>query len=579
MLHRTFVALALLLGLLAGFGTEAAFAKGPCETIIKACKAAGFQANGGSAGNGVNADCVSPILKGQGGKANLPTIGQDVIEQCKQKRSSSKVAKAVVPPEGSPAAGAMPVAPLAMPAGKPLPPNIVFVLVDDFSFDLMSKDQGILEKSMPNLAQMMKDGASFSNYFVTDSLCCPSRTSIFTGLMPHNSKVFTNVPPNGGYGAFMAAGDEEKTFAMTLHAASYSTAMMGKYLNGYHADANGVAKGWSEWAVADNGYPNFNYVLNHSGKLITSPLHLTDEISQLGQDYIKASAAGPFFLEVATFSPHSPYVPPARYATAFADLNYPQTPAYGARPDDAAPDWLHQIKPLDQTTEDTMAEQWRNRVRSDKGIDDMIGALRKTLVDQGVADRTYFIFTSDNGYHMGEYSLRSGKMTPFDTDIHVPLVVVGPGIAAGTTIDKTAMNIDFYPTFAEWSGSPANPDVDGHSFAGLLQGKESDAWRSIALVEHKHDDGKTSTDPDKPAKQSGNPPDYAALRMPGALYVEYEDGSGLIGYYDMTNDPYQLHNIAGTLSPEKRKALHEALLANTACKGHDQCWAAQSMTP
>src|SRR5262249_21672212 len=153
-----------------------------------------------------------------------------------------------------------PVAALTPPPGRPIAPNIVFVLVDDLSMDLISSDQDILNKSMPNLAQMMKEGASFSNYFVTDSLCCPSRTSIFTGLMPHNSMVFTNNPPFGGYEGFMAHGDDAKSFAVTLHNAFYQTAMMGKYLNGYEPNANGVPQGWSEWAVAGNGYRNFDYV-------------------------------------------------------------------------------------------------------------------------------------------------------------------------------------------------------------------------------------------------------------------------------------------------------------------------------
>ena len=224
-------------------------------------------------------------------------------------------------------------------------------------------------------------------------------------------------------------------------------------------------------------------------------------------------------------------------------------------------------------------DAFRNRVRSDKGVDDMVGALRKELTDLGVADRTYVIFTSDNGYHMGEYSLTPGKQTPFDTDIHVPLVIVGPGIAPGKSIDAMTMNIDFYPTFAEWSGSPANPEVDGHSLAGLLQGKDPGAWRSVALVEHKHDDGKTSNNPDKPAKRSGNPPDYTAMRMPGAMYVEYQNSPDTIGYYDLKADPLELHNIAGSLSAEKLKALHDAMAANVACKGATECWTAQSLTP
>lgn len=552
-----------------------AWAAGPCDVLTELCARRGFVAGGVSSGKGLIADCLAPILNGAGGLNGVPEATGSQIAQCWATRDPT----AGAPPDGKKAAGPDPIPSKAFPAGKPLPPNIVMVLVDDFSLDLMTGDQDILKRSMPNLAQMMQDGASFTDYFVTDSLCCPSRTSIFTGMLPHNSGVFTNGPPNGGYQGFMDHGDDAKTFALTLHDAAYNTAMMGKYLNGYMPLDDGVPQGWSEWVVAGNGYPNFGYALNHNGRMIRSPLHLTDELSALGQDFIRKSASAPFFLEVATFSPHGPYVPPARYATDFSDLTYPRSPAFGARPDAAAPDWLQQIKPLDQGAIDRMQAHFIDRLRSDKGIDDMIGALRQTLDKLGLADRTYVVFTSDNGFHLGEYSLRGGKLTPFDTDIHVPLVIVGPGIARGRRIDAMTMNIDFYPTFAEWSGSPANPEVDGHSLAGLLQGKDAGPWRSIAVVEHRHDDSSMPQNPDRAPDQSGNPPDYTALRMPKAMYVEYDDPSHEIAYYDLTSDPYELHNIAATLPPEKLTALHAAVLANAACRGQSQCWAAQGTTP
>ena len=564
-----FAALALLVDV------PAALSQGACDAIAARCASHGFAASGGARGKRVAEDCVRPILDGSGGRRGLPLVSGSLIAQCWATLDPT----AGLPPDGKAAAGPGPVAAPAFAAGKAMPPNIVMILVDDFSLDLMSQDQNILQRTMPNLAKLMQDGAQFSQYFVTDSLCCPSRSSIFTGLLPHNSGVFTNGPPNGGYEAFMANGDDARTFALPLHDAGYATAMMGKYLNGYDPLQDGVPAGWSEWAVAGNGYPNFGYALNHNGRMIRSPLHLTDKLSSLGQDFIKASAGTPFLLELATFSPHAPYVPPVRYASDFADLTYPRSPAFGARPDASAPDWLHQIKPLNAVAIDRMQENFLDRLRSDKGIDDMIGAIRKTLDDLGLSGRTYVIFTSDNGYHMGEYSLRAGKMTPFDTDIHVPLVIAGPGVAPGQTIDALTMNIDFYPTFAEWAGAAGNPAVDGRSLAGLLQGKPMAPWRNIAVVEHRHDDSSISLNPDHAAFQSGNPPDYTALRMPGAMYVEYDDPAREVGYYDLTRDPYELHNIAGTLSPERLRALHEAVVANSTCRGPGQCSAAQQTSP
>ena len=168
-------------------------------------------------------------------------------------------------------------------------------------------------------------------------------------------------------------------------------------------------------------------------------------------------------------------------------------------------------------------------------------------------------------------------MTPFDTDIQVPLVVVGPGVAAGSRNADIAMNVDFYPTFLDLAGLPASATVDGHSLVPTLTG-QAGPRRSIAVVEHKSTVA-SADDPDTADPQLGDPPTYVALRMANALYVEYLDGSGEVGYYDMTTDPDQLHNIAHTLSPARLAALHEAAVANHTCAGAAECGAAQAMLP
>src|SRR3954454_6529960 len=182
-------------------------------------------------------------------------------------------------------------------------PNIVFVLTDDLSWDLV--------RFMPHVQALQKDGVTFSRYYVTDSLCCPSRSSIFSGRFPHNTGVFTNMAPDGGFGVFNGRGEEKSTWAPSLQGAGYRTAMMGKYLNGYTPAGlvNGkplyVPPGWNEWDVAGNGYGEFNYNLNENGKLVhyaAQPQdYLTDVISGKAVDFINrsADAHSPFMLELA----------------------------------------------------------------------------------------------------------------------------------------------------------------------------------------------------------------------------------------------------------------------------------------
>ncbi|HEX4457152.1 MAG TPA: sulfatase-like hydrolase/transferase, partial [Polyangia bacterium] len=137
------------------------------------------------------------------------------------------------------------------PIGGSQKKNIIFILTDDLAWNLV--------KYMPHVLQMQQQGMTFSQYFVTDSLCCPSRSSIFTGKFPHDTTVFTNTAPNGGYAQFENAGNAPQTFSVALQTAGYKTAMMGKYLNGYDPTKNQADPGWGDWDVAGDGYPEFNY--------------------------------------------------------------------------------------------------------------------------------------------------------------------------------------------------------------------------------------------------------------------------------------------------------------------------------
>lgn len=435
-------------------------------------------------------------------------------------------------------------------------PNIVLVLVDDFSMNLMPQVvDGV--QTMPALAQMQAEGMTFDNYFVSDSLCCPSRASIFTGMLPHNTGVLTNeAATGGGIEAFTAHGDEAKSFAPILQAGGYKTAFMGKYLNGYHPDTTAQPPGWGRWVSTDRGYAAFGYTLNDNGVLSTPPEHFTDTIAEVGRTWITTPRA-PFFIELAPFSPHGPYTPPARYTASFLGAVIPKTPAYAVRPDATAPDWLASIGVFGIVAKDKAEANYIKRVQASKGVDDLIATVRQRLANKGLTGTTYVIFTADNGYHMGDYSLRPGKKTPFDTDIRVPFVIVGPGIAPGSHNSRIVQNIDIMPTILELAGLPIPATVDGQSmFTGIP--------RTMAVVEHT---GGISdpTDPDYTPPDAGDPPSYTALRAPSAMYVEYDTGE--VGYYDLTADPYELHNAQAGLSVAERARFHDAVIAARVCAG------------
>jgi N-acetylglucosamine-6-sulfatase len=468
--------------------------------------------------------------------------------------------------------GSSPTAPAAF-GGRP---NIVFVLTDDLSTDLV--------RFMPHVVSMERHGLTFTNYFVSDSLCCPSRASIFTGNFPHDTHVFGNFGSTGGFRAFHRRGEEPHTFAVALQRAGYRTAMMGKYLNGYGQVAGNLADGtatdvsptyvppgWDEWDVAGWGYPEFNYTLNENGvrrRFGHRPAdYLTDVLARKGVDFIDAAAQShrPFFLELATFAPHYPYVPAPADRHDFPGLRAPRPPSFDALPIHP-PQWL---APHQRLTHGEMARiDWafRRRARSVQAVDRMIGEIEQTLTAHGLSGSTYLIFSSDNGLHTGQYRLMPGKLTAFDTDIRVPLVVTGPGVPRSTT-PLMAENVDLAETFAAIAGTRLAGD--GHSLTAVLQGSGGTGWRNAVLIEHQGPP-LSVRDPDYQQPASGSPTTYEAMRTNALLYVEYADGER--EFYDLRTDPFELHNIADRLTQRQLSRLHTELRALESCHAGKACW-------
>lgn len=567
----------LHLSALLGIGTclvsPAAFGQAACKQIKSACINAGFIQGGGPGGAGLFLDCIDPIMQGtsQPRRASkpLPDVDPKLVAACKQQNPSFGNPQAHADQVDQSAPSNAPATPAwTPPKTSSTGPNIVFILTDDLALNLV--------QFMPHVLAMQKDGVTFNNYFVTDSLCCPSRSSIFTGRYPHNTGIFKNQGDDGGYIAFRDRGHEQTTFAIALSAAGYRTAMMGKYLNGYLPERNPPGPGWTLWSVAGNGYPEFHYSLNEDGKVVRYGIepadYLTDVLSAKAVHFIKQGGSSPFMIEIATFTPHAPYVPAPRDLNAFPDLRAPRTAAFNVTPDAKTPKWLINHPALTNADMNAIDIAFRKRAQSVLAVDKMIGELQAAVAAIGQEKNTYFVFSSDNGYHMGEYRLMPGKMTAFDTDIHVPLVITGPGISAGLTVDDVVENVDVCPTFTELAGASSPPNVDGRSLVPWMHGQKIADARTAILVEH-HGPRHEPEDPDAPAPRSGNPPSYEAIRTRTELYVEYADGER--EYHDLVADPDELRNTFSSLSKEKKLALSAAVAAIQNCHGTQSCGTAQ----
>jgi N-acetylglucosamine-6-sulfatase len=480
-------------------------------------------------------------------------------------------------------------------------PNIVLILTDDLSWNLVNK------QFAPHIAQLEQRGETFDHYFVADSLCCPSRSTIFTGLYPHDTHVATNLPPDGGYQKFQAQNLATRTFAAALYTHGYATSMLGKYLNGYgdpwgntgtkvkgnkrnrptpSATDFPVPPGWTDWHVANGtGYAEFNYWQNDNG---TWNFHAgksnygVDVINSEARSFIDQHAATPFLVEAATFAPHRPYTPAPRNADDFPGLTEPRDPSFNAQSINP-PAWLGQRAPLGPAQIATADQSYRKRAQAVEAVDKLVADTEATLAAQHLSDKTYIFFSSDNGYHLGQHRLQMGKQTAFDTDIHVPLIVAGPGVPAGKVMPQVVQNVDLYPTFVQLSGATPAHGVEGHSLLPLLRPNPDTPWRTAALVEHKGGNN-DPTDPDFEGGGS-NPTTYEAIRISAsqlphfsgpveAVYVEYADSLHETEFYDIDKDPYEITNIANPLTSQQRAELQGILARYETCHDANACWTA-----
>ncbi len=469
----------------------------------------------------------------------------------------------------------------SIPAGSK--PNIVFILTDDMRADDV--------QYMPKLKALIADqGMTFSNFFVTDSLCCPSRSSIQRGEYVHNHQVLGNSAPTGGWQKFYALGNQNSTIGTWLQSGGYKTALMGKYLNGYPDSVaeNYVPPGWDEWdSPSKGGYEEFDYTLNENGTLKQyghNPQdYLVDVMSNKAVAFIdqNVQAKQPFFMYLATFAPHQPATPAPRYADAFPGIKAPRPPDFNQADVSTKPQFIKNLPLLTDKQIQAIDDLYRLRAQSLQAVDDMIANVVDKLKATGQLDNTYIFFTSDNGFHLGNKRMELGKQTAYETDIKVPLMVRGSGIAAGKTNDQLTMEVDFAPTFAQLAGVQPPDFVDGRSLLTLLKGDPTvhlPNWRTGALIEHYagSDEPFMSQFELQQTKAGGKAaiPTYQAVRTQYYTYVEYTTGEKEL--YDLRTDPYELTNIYSKADPNLLKQLASMLDGLRKCSGAT-CRAADSV--
>jgi arylsulfatase A-like enzyme len=246
----------------------------------------------------------------------------------------------------------------------------------------------------------------------------------------------------------------------------------------------------------------------------------------------------------------------------FAGTTTPRSPAFNEADISDKPGALEIPPLLSPSTIAEIDERYARRLETLQAVDELVAMLVDRLQEHGALEQTYIVLSSDNGYHLGEHRLADEKGSPYEEAIRLPLVVRGPGVPAGQTIEELTSQVDLAPTFAAWGDVPAPDFVDGRSLARLLTPEVTETtWRQSALVEHSAH-GEVRGD-GSPAISS-----FEALRSEQSLYVEYSSGEQ--EFYDLKNDPYELDNLIGRADPGLIQALSARLAAMENCAG-DTC--------
>jgi arylsulfatase A-like enzyme len=434
-------------------------------------------------------------------------------------------------------------------------PNIVFIFTDDHAQHAVSC-YGSKVNSTPHLDRLAAGGARFTNSFVTNSICTPSRATLLTGQYSHKN----------GVPVFNAFDGSRDTVAKHLQHGGYHTGMIGKW----HLGTDPT--GFDRWAVLPGQGAYWHPTFLVPGGTISIDGHVTDITGDLGIEFIRTRPADrPFFLMLHQKAPHREWAPDERNKAKFKGGVFPEPETlfddYATRPA-ALPEneqtiahdltnrdlkreapaglegkelqqWLGmkpervEVEGRELTGEDLVRWKYRRFMQDYlacvQGVDDNVGKLLDYLDETGLADETIVIYSTDNGWFLGDLGLYD-KRFMYEPGLRVPLLARGPGITKGITPEAFVANIDLAPTFLDLAGLPIPDSMQGRSLVPLLRGETPAGWRRSVYYRYYHDPGNHNTRA------------HYGVRTPTHKLIHYwkKDAWEL---FDLVADPHEQHNL------------------------------------
>lgn len=438
-------------------------------------------------------------------------------------------------------------------SSKQKPPNIILMLGDDHRWNALGC-MGDKVIHTPHLDRLGRDGVIFENHFTTTPICCASRASIMLGQYASTTGI-------NDFRTALNPGQVDAAYWTRLKKAGYRVGFIGKFGVGSRMPG-GSFDYWRGFPGQGNYYPE-----GPKGR------HMSQIIRGQAEEFIREGAGTqPFCLSISFKSPHVQDRSPEQYLPAREMMDLYQN--VKIPPVSRAPQSDINRMPL-RVQHSESRHRWGVRFSTDalyqesvkgyyrliSGIDAVVGELRKTLEEQGVADNTVIIYSADHGIFNGEHGL-AGKWYLYEEAMRMPLLVYDPRQPAserGTWRRAMTLNIDLYPTMLELAGIEPAPDVEGKSLVGLLHGKDPN-FRSVFFIEHHFpyqgwipsSEG-IRTERWKYIYWTGHQRPYSAYTAPYTATTPPREE-----LYDLVNDPYETHNLIN--QPEvshKQRALSE----------------------
>ena len=451
-------------------------------------------------------------------------------------------------------------------------PNIIFIMTDDHAAHAIGA-YGSRVNQTPHLDRLAKEGALLTNVFATNSICTPSRAAILTGQYSHLN----------GVTMFNRFDSSRMTVARLLQQGGYYTGMIGKW----HLGSDPV--GFDRWEILPGqGAYTDPLLYTATGEKTYTGRYVTDVITDLALAFIRERPKDkPFFLMMHHKAPHRPWQPDEAHGEHFAAQRIPEPvtlwDGYETRTDalhenqqriaaDLTNRDLKRVPPPELTgpertkwlaakpTEVTIERggtsvtltgealvRWKyQRYMQDylatvQSVDDSVGRVLAALDQAGLARNTIVIYTSDQGFFLGDHGLFD-KRFMYEESIRMPFLVRWPAaIRAGTRSDALALNIDFAPTFLDAASLRAPSEMQGRSLLPVLRGATPRDWRTSMYYRYYHDPGDHNT------RQH-----YGVRTLTHKLiYFWTRDQWEL---FDLRNDPYELHNLYGEPGQEQLTA-------------------------